>query len=110
MTSCQLAVHVVEDRFHAAPHEVGLVPEPGAGRVAQEVLPPLLMRQLSGPALQGIEVAPLLPHPDVRRYKGVHQVLVEQKAVGTFAHSGLDLASGLEHLDQASHLVDRMPR
>src|SRR5262245_5374543 len=45
-------VHVVVDRLHPTSHEVGLVPEPGAGRVAEEVFPPLLVGQLTGPSFE----------------------------------------------------------
>jgi hypothetical protein len=50
--------YVGVDRLDAAAQEVGLVPEAGAGGVAQERAPPLFVRERAGPALEGVEVAP----------------------------------------------------
>src|SRR5262245_7927911 len=61
------SVHVVVDRFDAAAHEVGLVPEAGSAGVPQILLPPQLVRLRVAPALQAVEVAPVLAHPSVRR-------------------------------------------
>src|SRR5215469_12690607 len=52
--------HVDVDRLYLAAAEVGFMPEPGAASVPQELLPPLLVRQGAGPALEGVEVTPVL--------------------------------------------------
>src|SRR5215471_11154949 len=56
---------VVVDRLHPAPHEVGLVPEPRSTRVAEELPPPGGMRLGAGPALEAVEVLPVLAHPHI---------------------------------------------
>src|SRR5208337_706866 len=67
--------------LHAAAHEVSLVPKAGAARVAQEVLPPLLMGQRASPSLDRFEVPPILAHPGVWRQQGKDEVLMEEKTV-----------------------------
>src|SRR4051812_29112830 len=57
--------HVAVHRFHSPTHEVGFVPEAGAARITLKLLPPDTVRLGTRPALECIEVAPVLPHPDV---------------------------------------------
>jgi hypothetical protein len=73
--------HVDVDRLDLPAAGVGLVPEAGATPVLQKLLPPLLVRQRPRPALQGVEVASVLPHACVRREQREQQVLVEQQTV-----------------------------
>src|SRR5436190_17504500 len=55
--------HIDVDRLDLAAAEVSLVPEAGTAPVSQELLPPLPVRQGPGPALERIEVTPVLTHP-----------------------------------------------
>src|SRR3569833_233165 len=66
----------------AALDAVGLVPEARALGILQEIDPPAAMDALPRPALQAVQVAPVLAHPQVGRDQREQHVLVAQQAVG----------------------------
>src|SRR5215813_3766344 len=57
--------HVDVDGLYLPAAEIRLMPEAGAAPVPQELLPPLPVRQGPGPALEGIEITPVLAHSRV---------------------------------------------
>src|SRR5699024_990596 len=59
--------HIDVNRFHAAAHAIGLVPETRAARIAQELPPPVAVRLGARPGFQRVEILPLLAHADVRQ-------------------------------------------
>ena len=54
------------------------MPEAGAGGVSQESAPPLLVGERADPALERVEVVPVLAPAAVRREKRIPQRLVSQ--------------------------------
>jgi hypothetical protein len=65
-------------RRRAAPNEVRFVLKTRASGVLHEGLPPKLMWLAARPALEGIEVSPVVAHPSVRRKKRKQDVLAQQ--------------------------------
>ena len=101
--------HVVVDRFHAAAREIDLVPEAGPFRIAQKVLPPLLMRKRAGPLLQRLDIAPVLSHAGVRREEEGGEILMREQSVRPRGHRLADGWSQLHHSPQSPAPVDPQP-
>src|SRR5499427_442025 len=102
--------HVDVDRLDLAAAEVGLMPEAGTAPVAQELLPPLPVRQGPGPALEGVEVTPVLTHPRMRRDQRKQQVLVQQQAIGLRFDRLADLRAERHQRSQAPGALTLIPR
>jgi hypothetical protein len=102
--------HVDVDRLDLAAAEVGLMPKAGAAPVSQELLPPLLVRQGPGPALEGVEVTPVLTHSRMRRVQREQQVLVQQQTVGLRFDRLADLRAERDEGPHAPRLVDPHPQ
>src|SRR5204863_2066117 len=60
----------------------------------------------SSPALQRVEIAPVLPHPCVGRKKRKHQIFMEKKAVWPGFNRSRDLGTESEDSPHASERVD----
>ena len=67
------------------------MPEARPAGVAQEPAPPFLVRERAGPALERVEVAPVLAHTGVGRAQGVPQRLVPEEPVGSGRSRTLNL-------------------
>src|SRR5262252_3765116 len=102
--------HVDVDRLYLAAPEVGLVPEASAAPVSQELLPPLPVRQGAGPALEGVEVTPVLTHSRVGREQREQHGLVQQQTVGLRFDRLADLRAERDEGRQALRLVDPHPQ
>src|SRR6266849_4844348 len=98
--------HIVVDGFHSTAHKVRLVPKSCSTRVAQELAPPLVVRRRSSPALKRVEIAPILPHPCVRRKKRKHQIFMEEKAVRFGFNRSCDLGAESEDCPHTREGVD----
>ena len=103
--------HFIEDRFKAAAPEIGFMPEAYAGGLADEIAPPLFVRESAGPGFERIEVAPVLPHADVEWEERIIDGLVQEQAVGFGGDGVLYGGSEFAEREEASERMDaRMPR
>src|SRR6516225_7158735 len=93
MTQTNQLRDVIVNGLHSAAHEVSLMPKPGPTRVAQELLPPLLMRQGANPPFQRLKIAPVLPHPGMQREEREQEILMVEQSIGFCCYSLPDFRS-----------------
>src|SRR3954452_19340863 len=79
---------------------------PRAPGVAHELLPPLAVRLGAGPALEALEVAPVLTRAGVRRKQRPGEILVEQQPVRLGLPRLLDLRAQAEEPQHAAGAPD----
>src|ERR1700730_3573345 len=93
------------DSFHSAFHQVVLVPEPSAARVAQKRAPPLRVWFGARPCFKAIEIAPILAHTGVRRKKREKEEFVKQQSVWLRGHRVINLRSETKQRLKAGQYV-----
>src|ERR1700733_573511 len=98
--------HIVVDGFHAALHEIGLVPEAGAAGVAQEILPPFTMGLGARPGKKCFRIAPVLAHAGMHGKERENKVLVQQQAIRRGVDRVGDLRPEAEECLQTGEAID----
>lgn len=100
-----LLQNVVIHRLHPAAHEVGFMLEPRPSGLTKKLPPPLAMGIGTRPALERVEVSPILPHPDMWRQHRPEQRLMKQQPVRLSLHRPGDLGAEAEYRLQSRPVV-----